>query len=165
MEAGPPKLSGGCSRLRPASPQTELLRRAELGPAPRRGPTWREFLRQQAKGIVAVDFFTVQTIRLKTLYALAFLELGTRRVHVAGASRNPDSAWVTQQARNVAAVLEDQGHTVRFVLRDRDTKFTRSFDAVFEAGGARIICTPIRAPNANAFAERWVGSVRAECLD
>jgi putative transposase len=142
-----------------------ILRAHGLGPAPRRGPTWREFLRQQGRGIVAVDFFTVETVRLRTLYALVFLELGTRRVHIAGATRSPDSAWVTQQARNVAATLDEQGTSVRFLLRDRDAKFTRSFDSVFEAGGTRIVCTPIRAPNANAYAERWVGTVRDECLD
>jgi hypothetical protein len=142
-----------------------ILRAHGLGPAPRRGPTWREFLSQQAKGIIAVDFFTVETVWLKTLYALVFIELGTRRVHVAGATRNPDSAWVTQQARNVAMALEDKQTPVRFLIHDRDTKFTRPFDAVFEASGTRIVCTPIRAPNVNAHAERWVGSVRAECLD
>ncbi|HYT81333.1 MAG TPA: integrase core domain-containing protein [Actinomycetota bacterium] len=107
----------------------------------------------------------METVWLKTLYALVFLELGTRRVHVTPVTRNPDSAWVAQQARNVAAALDDQETPVRFLIRDRDTKFTRPFDAVFEAGGTRILCTPIRAPNANAHAERWVGSVRAECLD
>lgn len=142
-----------------------ILRANGLGPAPRRGRTWREFLHQQARGIIAVDFFTVETVWLKTLYALVFLELGTRRVHIAGATRNPDSAWVTQQARNVAAALEDRETPVRSLIHDRDTKFTRPFDTVFEAGGTRIVCTPIRAPNANAHAERWVGSVRAECLD
>jgi len=131
-----------------------ILRAHGLGPAPRRGPTWREFLSQQARGIMAVDFFTVETVWLKTVYALVFLELGTRRVHVARATRNPDSAWVTQQARNVAAALDDQETPVRFLIRDRDTKFTRPFDAVFEAGGARIVRTPIRPPNANAHAER-----------
>lgn len=102
---------------------------------------------------------------LRTLYLLFFIEVGTRRVHVAGATRNPDSAWVTQQARNLTMMLQDQGRSVRFLIHDRDTRFTRSFDAVFEAGGARVIATLIRAPNANAFAERWVGTARAECLD
>ena len=84
---------------------------------------------------------------------------------MAGATRNPDSAWVTQQARNVAGTLDEQGTSPRFLIHDRDTKFSGSFDAVFKADGTRIMCTPIRAPNANAFAERWVGTVRAECLD
>ena len=102
---------------------------------------------------------------LKTYYVLFFIELKTRRVHVAGATTNPDSAWVTQQARNVSGDLQEPGVVPRFLIHDRDTKFTASFDVVFEADGARIITTPIRAPNANAHAERWVGTVRAECLD
>jgi len=142
-----------------------ILRARGLGPAPRRGLSWREFLRSQASGIMACDFLTVETVWLRTLYLLFFIEVGTRRVHVAGATRNPDSAWVTQQARNLTMMLQDQGRSVRFMIHDRDTKFTRSFDAVFEADGARVIATPIRAPNANAFAERWVGTARAECLD
>jgi hypothetical protein len=140
-----------------------LLRRHGLGPAPRRGPTWGEFLRQQASGILACDFFTVETIRLRTLYVLFFIELGTRRVHMTGATTNPDSAWVTQQARNLA--IEGRLHDVGFLIRDRDTKFSGPFDEVFRTEGVRVINTPIRAPNANAFAERWVATVRSECLD
>lgn len=88
-----------------------------------------------------------------------------RRVHLAGVTTNPDRAWVTQQARNLSSELREIGFVPRFLIRDRDTRFTRSFDAVLEADGARIIATPIRAPNANAYAERWVGTARAECLD
>jgi putative transposase len=143
-----------------------LLRRNGLGPAPRRaGPSWTQFLRAQAEGIVACDFFTVETIRLQTLYVLFFIELSTRRVLVAGVTANPSSAWVTQQARNVAMDLDDQARSIRFLLRDHDAKFTTSFDEVFRAQGARVIPTPIGAPRANAYAERWVRSVRAECLD
>jgi transposase InsO family protein len=142
-----------------------ILRRAGLSPAPRRGPTWSQFLRSQATGILACDFLTVETLLLKTYYVLFFIELKTRRVHLAGVTRNPDSAWVTQLARNASGDLRDVGVVPRFLIRDRDTKFTRSFDAVFEAEGARIITIPIRAPNANAHAERWVGTVRSECLD
>ena len=140
-----------------------LLRRHRLGPAPRRGPTWSEFLRQQASSILACDFFTVETITLRTLYVLFFIELGPRRVHIAGASRNPDSAWVTQQARNLSA--EGQLDKVDFLIRNRDAKFSRPFDEVFRTEGVRVIKTPIRAPNANPFAERWVATVRWECLD
>ena len=134
-----------------------ILRSNGLSPAPRRGPTWTQFLHSQASVILACDFFTVETLLLKTYYVLFFIELGTRRVHLAGVTKNPDRTWVTQQARNIAAELSDIGVATRVLIRDRDAKFTRSFDAVFEAGGTRIIATPIRAPNANAHAERWVG--------
>ncbi len=143
-----------------------LLRRHGLGPAPRRtGPSWTQFLRAQAEGIVACDFFTVETIRLKTLYVLFFIHLSTRRVVLAGVTANPDSAWVTQQARNATIDLDDRGVSIRFLLRDHDAKFTRSFDDVFCSQGGQVLRTPIRAPTANAYAERWVQTVRAECLD
>jgi hypothetical protein len=107
-----------------------LLRAHGLGPAPRRGgPTWSEFLRAQARGILATDFFTVETIRLKTLYALFFIELSTRRVHLAGVTARPDSAWVTQQARNLA--IDERLEDARFLLHDRDSKYSGPFDEVF----------------------------------
>lgn len=135
-----------------------ILRRAGLSPSLRMGPTWGQFLRSQASGVLACDFLTVETLLLKTYYVLFFMELKTGRVHVAGATTNPDSAWVTQQARNVSGDLGGLGVVPRFLIRDRDAKFTPSFDAVFEAEAVRIIPTPIRAPNANAHAERWHGS-------
>ena len=142
------------------------LRRHGLDPAPRRAiTTWRSFLRDQAAGIVACDFFTVESIWLRRLYVLFFIELDTRRVHVAGVTANPDGAWVTQQARNLLLVLGERGRRVRFLLRDRDTKFCRSFDDVFRSEGAEVLLTPVQAPNANAYAERWVRTVHAECLD
>jgi putative transposase len=135
-------------------------------PAPRRsGPTWTQFLRAQAEGSWRATCFTVETIRLKTLFVLLFIHLSSRRVVLAGVTANPDSAWVTQQARNVAMDLDDQGLAVRIVLRDHDAKFTRCFDEVFCSEGAEVIRTPIQAPKANAYAERWVQTVRAGCLD
>jgi putative transposase len=93
------------------------------------------------------------------------IELDPRRVHLAGVTAHPDSAWVTQQARNLLLVLGERGRPVRFPLRDRDAKFCRSFDEVFRSEGAQVLVTPVRAPTANAYAKRWVGIVRAECLD
>lgn len=141
-----------------------LLRANGMGPAPRRsGPTWSEFLRSQAEGILAFDFLTVETVMLRTLYVLFAIEIGSRRVRVLGVTRNPDSAWVTQQARNLA--VGEGPQRMRFLIRDRDTKFSGPFDEVFRSEGVKIIETPIRAPRANAFAERWVRTVRTECLD
>jgi putative transposase len=138
-----------------------VLRRHGLGPAPRQsGPTWSEFLRVQAKGIIAVDFLTVETAWLHTLYVFFAIELRTRHVHLAGATRHPNAAWVTQQARNLSELAP-----LRFLIRDRDSKCTKSFDAVFAAEGITTILTPFQAPRANAFAERWVRTVRQECLD
>jgi len=143
-----------------------ILRRHGLDPAPRRAATtWRAFLRQQATGIMACDFFTVDTIWLRRLYVLFFIELGTRRVHLAGVTAKPDGAWVTQQARNLRFVIAERGQQLRFLIRDRDAKFTRSFDDIFGSDGAEVLTTPVQAPNANAHAERWIRTVRGGCLD
>jgi putative transposase len=141
-----------------------LLRANGLGPTPRRdGPTWSGFLRSQAQAILALDFFTVETAWLRTMYVLFAIHLGSRRVHVLGVTRTPDSAWVTQQARNLTVGQRLEG--IRFLIRDRDSKFSCPFDEVFRSEGVRIIKASIRAPRANAFAERWVRTVRTECLD
>ena len=143
-----------------------LLSRHGLGPAPRRGGvSWAVFLRQHATSILACDFFTVETVWLKTLYVLFFIELGSRRVHLGGCTANPDPAWVTQQARNLAREWLDVEGQVRFLVRDRDSKFTRAFDKVFRSEAVRVLRTPVRAPRANAYAERWIRTVRTECLD
>jgi transposase InsO family protein len=144
----------------------KILREAGIGPAGERfGVSWRAFLRQQAQSMLAVDFFTVETIGLQRLYVLFFIELGSRRVHITGCTANPTGDWVTQQARQFCWVLQEQPSRFRFLIRDRDAKFTRSFDAVFASEDIQIVKTPVRAPKANAFAERFVGTVRRECLD
>ena len=117
------------------------------------------------RGIVACDFFTVETIRLKTLHVWFFIQLSTRRVVATEVTAHPDTAWVTQQARNAAMELGDRGVSMRFLLRDHDAKFTPGFDEVFDSEEGKVLRTPIRAPKANAYAERWVQTVRAECLD
>jgi putative transposase len=154
------------TRSRGVSPSTvrRLLARAGLGPAPRRsGPGWREFLRAQAASIVACDFFTVESVLLRRYYVLFFITHESRRVWLAGCSTNPTGAWVTQQARNLGLDVADQG--MRLLIRDRDSKYTGTFDEVFRSAGIRVVKTPMRAPQANAIAERFVRTVRAECLD
>jgi len=141
-----------------------------LRPAPRRASvTWRAFLRTQATAILATDFFTVETVGLKTLYVLFIIELGTRRVRLAGVTDHPNGPWAVQRAREFsmdrAGTGAAEGRVARFLVRDRDSKFTRAFDDVFAADGVQVITTPVQAPNANAYAERWIRTVRAECLD
>jgi putative transposase len=146
----------------------DILKRRHVPSAPQRGQhptTWRQFLAGHRDTLLACDFFTVETLFLKTLYVLFFLEIGTRRVHLAGCTAHPTAAWVTQQARQLSWHIQDGDITTCFLIRDRDTKFPSSFDAVFAAEGVEVIRTPYRAPNANAHAERWIRSARAECLD
>lgn len=144
-----------------------VLGRNGIVPAPIRYGSigWRQLMSHYKEQILACDFFTVETIWLKTLYVFFFIELGTRRVHLAGITTNPDSAWVAQQARQFIWELDDSDATFRFLIRDRDSKFTDKFDSVFQSEGIHVIVTPLRAPNANAYAERWVRTVREECLD
>ena len=149
-----------------ASTVWTILKEAGIEPSPRRQESsWAEFLRAQAASILECDFLTVDTLFLKRFYILFFMELSTRRVHLAGITTNPDGRWATQQARNLLIKLDDEDVRPRFLVRDRDSKFTRDFDEVFRCEGIRVIKKPVRAPKARAHAERWVGSVRRECLD
>ena len=150
-------------RVSPTSVR-RLLARAKLQPAPRRaGPSWREFLSAQAASIVACDFFTVETVVLRRYYVLFFIAHASRRVWLAGCTKSPSGAWVAQQARSLG--LDFSEHGVRFLIRDRDSKYTGPFGEVFRTEGIRIVKTPVRAPKANAIAERFVRTARAECLD
>ena len=163
------RIVGECRKLGvrvSATSVRTILRRHRLGPAPRRGGrTWTQFLRTQATGMLACDFLTVETVALTRLYVFFVIELEHRRVHLAGVTAHPTGAWVTQAARNLLMDLDEHAHRFRFLVRDRDGKFTTAFDAVFAAAGIEPIKIPPRAPKANAYAERWVRTVRTECLD
>jgi len=149
-----------------ASTISSILARHGIRPAPRRSSTsWRNFLKTQASSIIATDFFTVDTVFFERLYVLFFMELRRRRVWMTGVTDHPNGPWVTQQARSAAMDLDDARVAAKFLIRDRDAKYSHSFDEVFTGAGAKVVKTPTKAPNANAFVEHFVRSVRKECLD
>jgi putative transposase len=143
-----------------------ILTNAGLPPAPQRdSQSWRSFLRAHGESILACDFFTVDTVWLRRLYVLAFISIGSRRIEYFACTRKPNTTWMLQQARNLLMDLDDRDRQVRFLIHDRDAKFPRAFDALLATEHIKVIRTPVQAPNANAHMERWVGTVRRECLD
>jgi putative transposase len=152
-------------RLSPSAIRN-VLKHHRVSPAPQRGrSSWRTFLNHYRTQMLACDFFTVETICLQTLYVLFFIDLASRRVYIAGCTTSPDSTWVTQQARQHVWLIRDEALPIRFLIHDRDTKFSSRFDSVFISEGIEVIRTPFRTPQATAVAERWVRSIREECLD
>jgi transposase InsO family protein len=143
----------------------KVLLEAGLQPAPERmRSSWRGFLRAQAASVLACDFLTVETAFLQRIYVLFFISLATRRIEYVACTSNPDGRWVAQRARNLVMRLGDE-EPFRFLIHDRDAKLSHGFDEVFRSEGIKVIRTPVQAPNANAYAERWVRTLRADRLD
>jgi transposase InsO family protein len=168
----PPGDTGACkanwsgSATASRRPPWQILHDAGLDPAPRRsGPTWRQFLTAQATAVLAVDFLHVDTVLVRRIYALIAVEHGSRRAHLIGVCAHPTEAWTTQAARNLLMDLADRVTAIKLLLRDRDSRFTTAFDAVFAADGIRILLSPPGAPRANAICERMIGTLRRELLD
>jgi transposase InsO family protein len=144
-----------------------VLKRHQIPPAPTRdrGASWRTWYRHYRRQILACDFFTQESLLLRTIFVLFFIEVRTRRVYLAGCTARPTAAWVAQQARNLAWQLQEGALPVRVLLHDRDGKFPPGFDAIFRSEGLAVVRTPPRGPWANGVAERWIRSARRECLD
>jgi putative transposase len=159
------ELGGLGFAVSPSSVRAILVRHGLPPAAERDRLSWRRFLRQQAASMLACDFLTVETVTLTRIYVLFFVSLERRRVELVASTTNPDGRWVTQQARNLMMQLADGERRFKYLIRDRDSKFSFDFDTVFRSEGIRVIRTPVRAPNANAHAERWVGTLRRDCLD
>ena len=143
-----------------------ILLAARIPPSGRRaGLSWKQFLAAHAETLVAADFFSVDTIFFKRLYVLIYMHMATRRILLASCTAEPNEAWLAQQARNLIWRLEEEGIQLSVVIHDRDKKFARGADMILRSVGARVVLTPLRAPTANAHAERWIGSCRRECMD
>ena len=144
----------------------QILKSAGINPAPRRdGPGWPEFLRSQAQGILALDFFTADLLNWTKVYVLAAIEHGTRRVRILGATEHPVQASAVQQLGTCSWTWRMPGTRVKFMLHDQDASFTATVDAVLQARGARVIRPAVQAPRMNSVMERWIGSCRPELLD
>ncbi|MFF2472820.1 integrase [Streptomyces sp. NPDC058066] len=156
----------GLGRPVGASTLWAILNKAGIDPAPRRsGPTWAEFLRSHASGITAVDLFHVDTILLRRLYCMVVMEISTRRILLLGVTANPTGSWATQQARDLLIAFDNRVDQLKLLIQDRDAKFTDAFDAIFASEGIQVLLSPVRAPPANAFIERWIDGCRRELLD